>query len=263
MCAEGWFDVRCARWRRAHSRSFGPGVARDDSRGTIITAASAIVKQDWEVNFELGGQEEATLAGQLQAACQLVSPDCVLASEGSSRRHMESDDTVEVTKMRALQTSTGTATLRRSLTTGPLNGEISNLAANSGVAVTSINFIGAQAALVISQQGSAVEAQQLRSGSLAPNLVRATVAALLGLSATDVEVSVEEPIFPPMPPGRGDTARWGLRVGGFGRERGGRGGGVGLAQVRWRCRVGLARYGDRAAPFCLFCFLGIFGPKFL
>ena len=41
--------------------------------------------------------------------------------------------------------------------------------------------------------------------------------------------------------GRGDTARWGLRVGGFGRERGGRGGGVGLAQVRWRCRVGLAR----------------------
>ena len=63
--------------------------------------------------------------------------------------------------------------------------------------------------------------------------------------------------------GRGDTARWGLRVGGFGRERGGRGGGVGLAQVRWRCRVGLARYGDRAAPFCLFCFLGIFGPKFL
>ena len=41
--------------------------------------------------------------------------------------------------------------------------------------------------------------------------------------------------------GRGDTARWGLRVGGFGRERGGRGGGGGLAQVRWRCRVGLAR----------------------
>ena len=165
-----------------------------------ITAASAIVKQDWEVNFELGGKEVATLAGQLQAACQLVSPDCVLTSEGSSRRHMESDDTVEVTKMRALQTSTGTATLRRSLATGPLNGEISNLAANSGVAVTSINFIGAQAALVISQQGSAVEAQQLRYGSLAPNLVRATVAALLGLSATDVEVSVEEPIFPPMPP---------------------------------------------------------------
>ena len=30
------------------------------------------------------------------------------------------------------------------------------------------------------------------------------------------------------------------------RERGGRGGGVGLAQVRWRCRVGLARWGGEA-----------------
>ena len=37
-------------------------VVESLAAGTIITAASAIVKQDWEVNFELGGQEEATLA---------------------------------------------------------------------------------------------------------------------------------------------------------------------------------------------------------
>jgi hypothetical protein len=164
------------------------------------TAASAIIMQEWEVNFELGGQEEATLAVQLQAACQRVSPDCVLVSEGSSRRHMESDSTAEVATVQELQTSAGTARLRRSLTTGPLDAEIANLVANSGVLVTSTNFIGAHAALVISQQGSVVEAQQLRSGSLAPNSVRATIAARLGLSASEIEVSVEESLFPPMPP---------------------------------------------------------------
>ena len=151
------------------------------------------VSQSWEIFFELSaGQTEADAAGSLLAACQSTSQDwCAfgaVTAEGRRRAR------------RGLQSGSAAATrLTRSLVSGPLNSQIPNLE-DSGVVLTGTSFVGADAQLTVTQQGGAIEAEQLLAGSLSPEAVRASVSDELGLDPSDLGIVVTQPTFPPMPP---------------------------------------------------------------
>lgn len=152
------------------------------------------VSQSWEISFELSAeleQTEADAAVSLLAACQSTSPDCAFAAATAEGRR---------SARRGLQSGSAAATrLTRSLVSGPLNSQIPNLA-DSGVVLTGTSFVGADVQLSVTQQGGAIEAEQLLSGSLSPEAVRARVSDELGLDPSDLGIVVTQPTFPPMPP---------------------------------------------------------------
>ena len=150
------------------------------------------VSQSWEIFFVLSAEQtEADAAGSLLAACQSTSPDCAFAAATAEGRRRA---------RRGLQSGSAAATrLTRSLVSGPLNSQIPNLA-DSGVVLTGTSFVGADAQLSVTQQGGAIEAEQLLSGSLSPEAVRASVSDELGLNPWDLGIVVTQPTFPPMPP---------------------------------------------------------------
>ena len=148
--------------------------------GTVVS-----VTQFWELGFALdGGEGASNQAAKLEAACQATSPDCALVL--SRRRALQGSDD-------------GRALLTRSLTTGNLAAEITNLE-SSGVVVTSSSFHGVDILLSVTEQGGAAEANALLDGSLAEDQVRTTISADLGLAEDSLFIDVQQPIFPPMPP---------------------------------------------------------------
>ena len=143
-----------------------------NTTGAAASTVTVTVAQSWEVVFEVDGQQAAVLSARLEAACQLISPGCTLvnvsSTEGSRRRRAQVEDglvgSAEVERTaRALQSGTSTVTLLRPVVTGPLDAEIEDLEANSGVAVTDTTFQGAEAAMTVEQQGGTEEAEQLLS----------------------------------------------------------------------------------------------------
>ena len=139
---------------------------------TMAFAMTVTVAQSREVVFDVNEQQASVLATQLEAACQLVSPGCTLvnvsSTEASRRRRAQVEDglvgSAEVERTaRALQSGTSTVILLRPLVTGPLDANIENLEANSGVAVAGTTFLGARASMTVEQQGGTEEAEQLLS----------------------------------------------------------------------------------------------------
>ena len=144
------------------------------------------VTQAWTLLVQAAdGDDPATVVEEMQAACQLVSPDCVvtLASSGGARR-------------RALQDGVALV-VERSLSDGASLTE--DVPVASGVTVLSTSLDAVDATMQVTQQGGASVAEVLAS-ELTVDAVTTQMSTDLGVAASELSVGVSNPIFPPFPP---------------------------------------------------------------
>eukprot|EP00964_Phaeocystis_antarctica_P058495 scaffold34699_cov57-Phaeocystis_antarctica.AAC.1 len=148
------------------------------------------VTQNWEVAFGADGVGSVlgvNAFNKLLAACQAPYPSCT-------------GKIVSISRLRRALGNTQTAAFTRSLSnTSELITVIPQLVAEN-VTVETSTFVSATAALSVTAQGGAADANALSEGSLSRGAVASAVTDLLGLYEDAVAVGEPQPIFPPMPP---------------------------------------------------------------